>query len=352
MLLHSMPKPVIRGLLTKTLAYQISLPDGHELALPNPIYADDGPGTYAVTMVVGGRQGKFLKRPELGRLCESVERYIEVYEVLKSVPVAAQRTPQQRETVKFAKEVDRQYYKAMSGNRTLLLNDTSLPGVRALQRMLRDWCARATGTRPITQAPLYAGCATRFIEQRARQHRPPVKNPAANYTWYLTTSCMMQMKLAPEVVIVPVIRTWEPHQLPASEILATLMARARVESAGGYNAGQPGSTTDRMAKSPRVWDDDKASVVDRCSYFLEHIRESDEAMRKRAQDIAAIPRLLREIEETKAAISAIEAEIAAECPDPSAVLDTTGLGIQPHVDQAAALKDIVDPVAALNTIRL
>ncbi|RYP73031.1 hypothetical protein DL771_003899 [Monosporascus sp. 5C6A] len=301
MLLHSMPKVLIEGIVRRTLGVQLYLPPAHEMALPNPVYPDDGPGTYVAVMAVSGRLGRFLTRDELGSLCDRITRYIEAFEAWQDCPDPARMTVPQRELLLFAKNVDRTYWPAAAGKEPLFLTPGRLPKVRCLLAMFQTWRAAASGSKPISQAPQYVGCAARSIAARSKSHTPPLANPDANYTWWLTMSRLRHMRLVPDVLLIAATRNWEPQQLPIGEIL-------------------PGGTTDKIAKEPRDWPQDREAVLERCSYLRDNLRESNESMEHRAEVLDSIPALSRDLYDLMGEIHGLEAE-ARELPDPRSLED-------------------------------
>ncbi|RYP43912.1 hypothetical protein DL768_009571 [Monosporascus sp. mg162] len=343
-LLHSMPKVLIEGIVRRTLGVQLYLPPTHEMALPNPIYADDGPGTYVAVMAICGRMGRFLTKGELGSLCDKIKRYIEAFETWQDCPDPARMTPGQRALLQFARDVDRTYYPAAAGGEPVFLSPGRLPKVRCLLAMFEAWRAAATGSKPIAQAPQYVGCAARSIAARSRSHAPPLTHPESNYTWWLTMSCLRHMRLAPDVLLIPATRNWEPQQLPIGEILVTCLADARVEDGGGFNAGQPGGTTDKIAKDPRDWARDRESAMERRSYLTDNLRESDESMQRRADVLESIPALSRDLYGLLGDIITLEAE-ARELPDPRSLGDGGAPpGEHPQIAKARLYLDFVEAV--------
>ena len=75
-------------------------------------------------------------------------------------------------------------------------------------------------------------------------------------------------------------------------------------------------------------------------------------MRKRAEDLNAIPRLLSEIQEMKVEITNMENELTEELRDPAELLNLEGCLIQPHEDQARILQDLNKLLVTLKNLSL
>ncbi|KAI1772024.1 hypothetical protein F4818DRAFT_427394 [Hypoxylon cercidicola] len=298
LLLHSVPKILLRGLAMGILGWQARLHPPHPLAISQPIYADDGPGTYVATMGILGRDGRGPSANEWVTVCEKIEAYIEASEVLDRTP-PAQRTAAMNKLVLDARRIDRIYAHSDSGSRLAFVghiksasNETDK--WRVLIRTLRGFRDKAPDPdKPLLQTPSYVGCARDSIVHRSSSHCPQKGYQKGNEGWWLTMSCLMDMGLVPDVHIVHAVRIWEPDQLPMSEVLMTVVARSELGS-WGFNFMVPGSTTAVKVPNPAR---DVMGVWFHRHYLEEQLRESREGLDRAIRAVTEIPKLITEIRE-------------------------------------------------------
>lgn len=78
------------------------------------------------------------------------------------------------------------------------------------------------------------------------------------------------MKLEPNVIVVPYLRTWAQGQLPASDVVGTILANSMIETCG-YNIWPPGRTPDLKNRS---WKKDKLAAIDQRSWLIDQLEIS------------------------------------------------------------------------------
>ncbi|KAI1375739.1 hypothetical protein F4677DRAFT_445903 [Hypoxylon crocopeplum] len=219
-LLHAIPKDLLRSLILGTVAFDFS-------QSPKPAsYAVDGPGAYVAAMTISGRSGKWLSRNEIAELIQKLDKYVAAYEAWKThcgQPKGAIDT----DLDSYAKMVDSQYG-ARDANKTEELrfaNDDAVAKIR-----------------PFTSSPLYVGCS-KDMGTLTTAFDPNNGLGDTNKLWSLVCSVLQFIGKTPLVVVVPVIRTWTREQLPLAEILTTALASSLVTQ-DGFNIHGPGTTLD------------------------------------------------------------------------------------------------------------
>lgn len=208
LLLHSMPKHLIRAVIYGVTAVMSMVPPGVEGHLSTCTYLFDGPGAYVVSIAVRGRGGKWLKGEELRRIIELLQKYRDAAKVYDNKD--KRNTPEERELVNFAYDVDRVYNThAKQGEAGYMYSDANDGKAASFINGLKSLLQEADDDVPISQAPTYVGCSKSSIQTRIANHTPQTRwhSGKANYIWWLTMSCMRIMNLEPNVVAVPAIRT-------------------------------------------------------------------------------------------------------------------------------------------------
>ncbi|KAI0415220.1 hypothetical protein F5X98DRAFT_347314 [Xylaria grammica] len=254
LLMHSISVAHIRAIVMGTIGWQIS-PEraGTSEALAPSPYHQNGPGTYIATISIQGCQGKGLSGNEYKHLADKVALYLMAYEA-SQLP-EEQRTQTMTDALEWAYFVDSYYAQrqAKLGTSAFLESADSYNKVALLERNFRSFHACTIPLDPdahLVQGMSYVGCAARDMTERSSFHLQSSQYEGSYYTWWLTMSCTRDMGLQPVVRIIHAIRTWEPKQLPISEVLVTVLARSLVEDCG-FNAWPPGDVTDSITKSPR-----------------------------------------------------------------------------------------------------
>lgn len=244
MLVHSMPKHLIRAVVLGVTAVMRSVPFDVPGHLAKHIYIVDGPGAYVVSIAVEGREGKWLTGKELRGLIKLLDKYRDAAQLRANQH--SQHTAEERKLLAFARDVDRFYVNSSQiDGASYISNGKSSEKLASFTHGLKSLLRGAAEDVALCQAPNYVGCSTTSIKIRTASHTPKANwyINKGNYVWWLTMSCMRMMNLEPEVFAVPAIRTWEYGQLPIAEILLTQLAGSLVEDRG-YNIAQPGSTPD------------------------------------------------------------------------------------------------------------
>ncbi|KAJ2981981.1 hypothetical protein NUW58_g6547 [Xylaria curta] len=283
MLLHSIPRAHMRAIVMGTIGWQTW--SGHQppVMLHSNPYKNNGPGTYIATICIDQRRGKGLSGNEYNTLAQMLEDYLQAYQASK---LANQHRPQSaQDLLKWARGIDLIYAskRAKSGQTASIHASTVAldPNIHLAQGMS------------------YVGCASRDITSRSSAHKQDSHFESSNYTWWLTMSCLVEMGLSPVVRVNHAIRTWEPDQLPISEILVTILSHSMVEERG-FNAWPPGSMPD--PGTLHDWDTDLFSVMHYRNFLQTQLAESGEAFAKRSKKLKGLEELKISTSDSQAAI--------------------------------------------------
>ncbi|XXH03225.1 hypothetical protein Hte_009623 [Hypoxylon texense] len=220
-LLHSIPKDLLRSLILGTVAFE-----AQRLAPRLPCYNAEGPGAYAATMAIEGRNDAF-----------------KAWKIHRGNPQSASH----KILRDFAEDVDNQYGKrdANKPNELRFIRESSVWKVEALIQSLERRCHTSISGSDMTRqvaSPLYVGCSKNIVTRApAYQPRNGLKN--ANKLWGLVCCLLNSMGKPPSVNVVPIIRTWNRTDLPLAEVLVTMLGNSLV-CQDGFNGHGPGTATD------------------------------------------------------------------------------------------------------------
>ncbi|TRX88795.1 hypothetical protein FHL15_010365 [Xylaria flabelliformis] len=293
MLIHSIPRKHIRAIVMGTIGWHIAPERGASAeALRGNPYKRNGPGTYIATITIDGRGGRGLSGIEYQTLAEKVEDYLEARDA--SQVQAQLQTRRMKDLLKWANRIDRffAHKRASLGTTVLVSTDRAYEKMRDLVKVFRSRHASTIQLDPNAhpiQGMSYVGCAIKDIRDRSASHHHHSTYEQSNYTWWLTMSCIKDMGLLPFVRISHAIRTWEPEQLPLSEILVTVLAQSMIEECG-FNAWLPGGTVDSLAPH-RNWDGDLIDVMHYRTYLPDQLRETADLLEDFTKKLVSIDEL-------------------------------------------------------------
>lgn len=266
-LLHYVHPLMLKAIARGTLAFE------HE---QNPAFRDQYqynaktvPGTYAVSVSIKGRGGKFLNQREIKRLVDLIDEYGEAAEAFhKDGKWDDVRNVTHVQLKGFVAAVDGKLSGVSSKTKDNAPKFAPAPGtvkkVRELSQMFRR---RIDPTLPAVddveedyqvQAPIMIGCTSETIWERTEHHEPrfhkdsPLTPTAGSLqsttpTWGLTLSLLAVMGLEFKVVRVAALAIFNPKDLPRSEMLLTTVAQSLVWQMG-FNIIQGGGQYDPKPK--------------------------------------------------------------------------------------------------------
>ncbi|KAI0020916.1 hypothetical protein F4780DRAFT_321428 [Xylariomycetidae sp. FL0641] len=245
MLLHTIPRPLLEAIIMGTVAHSALNQPQQTL----PCYKGEGPGAYVAAMSIKGRAGYFTNALENHELIRGMRDYCEAYEHQVKGVVGLRATRLRA----AANSVDSQFGRRSDPTRLSWITNThACRRVRLMIDRLREKNddIRNTGKSLLhhhMQGPLMVGCSNE-LSLRMPQHDPadPTQLTGTTYTWALMLCVLKKLNLDPVVTVIPVVRVWEPEQLPLSEILVTALA-ASYAFQDGFNVvgagGQDGTFT-------------------------------------------------------------------------------------------------------------
>ncbi|KAI0532480.1 hypothetical protein GGR58DRAFT_507404 [Xylaria digitata] len=265
MLAHSIPRHYISAIVMGTIGWRI-FPERAKTpeALQASLYNSNGPGTYIATMSISQHHGKGLSGNEYKMLADKVALYLKAYDA--SLVPDNQRTKDMEDALRWAYHVDFYYAaKMVKRGKTAFINTPNA----------------------YKKGMSYIGCATRDIDDASSAHLQDHKFEGSNYTWWLTMTCIRDIGLWPRVHIAHAIRTWEPTQLPISEVLVTMLTGSMVEDFG-FNTAPPGDTYDSSAGSSRDWDGDLYGVMYYRTYLTDQLNEPSRGLDEAANNLMTL----------------------------------------------------------------
>lgn len=322
---HTIPRQVLESLVLGTFAHDFMRKSGR------PSYYRDmrGFGVHAVAIAVAGRDGAWLKPPELTKLIGHLEDYIDASIGYFDRDGAAPRDRQEGSARDFVSKVDNMFgqHAKEEGPRFVVSNDTDvLEGWRALVSSLklrrdRSLAIDPSGRKPLLQGPLYAGCSAK-LQTRSKAYDPQSgkksKLEGVNRAYAIVMSLMMYMSIEPVHICRCVTRLWNRTDLPTAEILVAALGNSYISQDGfnrivcGGESGRPrarrksraragGRTGSKSPKAPKTppaahavdgeeHGDEGGSLFDneaeeyvkgRERYFFDNIFASVEELRKR-----------------------------------------------------------------------
>ncbi|KAI0199129.1 hypothetical protein F4808DRAFT_471819 [Astrocystis sublimbata] len=177
----------------------------------------------------------------------------------------------------------------------MLPTSKSPENLKDLVKVFRSFHASTVPLDPdahLVQRMAYVGCATKDISDRSSQHHQYSQYDGSNCTWWLTMSCLKDMQLNPQIHVAHAIRTWEPEQLPMSEILVTTLVHSMVDERG-FNCWPPGGTKDN--NPGRCWDGDIIDAMQHTKYLPDQLEESANLIGELTEKVKSIDQLTHDL---------------------------------------------------------
>ncbi|KAI0169913.1 hypothetical protein GGR52DRAFT_573962 [Hypoxylon sp. FL1284] len=290
----------LAGLVLGTLGWQARLPSSHPLSLPQPIYNSDGPGTYVATIAIEGRGGKGLSADEYTTIADKIQACVEAHDEMISIN-CSRYTPAMTQKLEDARRIDRIYPPSVPRN----------DDIPSLPRKAKNIHA------PLAQSISYVGSAVRSIESQSIKREPQHRFEFDDCTWWMTMSCIRDMNLVPDVVVVPAVRIWSPEHLKTSEVLMNIVGRTAVER-WGLNCKMPGWAIARSELPDRNWDGDRMDAWTHRSYLVDQLTESREDLGRSLYAFREIPRrvsILQDLRQEHAATLETLSQLTVSTPD-------------------------------------
>lgn len=275
-LLHYLHPRTLKAIVRGTLAYEYMQDPEFRMHQYN---GNEVAGTYAVSMCIEHRKGRFLNGQELELLASFIEDYVSAATACRDNGWhwdANDISHGIHET--FVQQVDGAYSLPTNGRPKFAKTDAALEKLTELAAMFGRRINRALdpgGLEHQIQAPMMIGCTSEIITERTKDHAPhygvlKLANLASclentTNTWGLTLSIIKScLHLEPEVVHMAALAIFDSEDLPLSEMLLTTVAQSLVWQTG-FNIIQGGGEADREG---RGFKDEKNVCYDRT--FLSH----------------------------------------------------------------------------------
>ncbi|KAG4219977.1 hypothetical protein PC116_g31544 [Phytophthora cactorum] len=165
----------------------------------------------------------WLNRDEIRGLIHKLLKYITAYRAWKD-HLGTPSDPEHAELDAFTRDIDTQYggrdSKKPDGMRFISDDDAVTKAELFVKSPEKRCDPSLSGTDQVYQvsSPLYAGCS-KNMKDRAVTYQPNTGLKMADKLWGLVCCTLAYMGKDPEIVVVPVIRTWRRPDLPLAEIL-------------------------------------------------------------------------------------------------------------------------------------
>ena len=247
-------RDVLYSLVRHTLAYDFSKRPSNSGHPPssktfNPRHR----GTYATSIAIKGRDGRFLIKVEIRTLIARLRAYVRAADYLPGINFWPNPAVRNAHTQKI-EEIDCWYRRgaASPGNPRFLESARAITNTKLLIATLERYASfPGPGIEPLRQSPIMVGCTSKTIEERTKAHLPGSGLSNTTATWALTLCAIRSMGLIPEVVVVPIVVTESNDELLLSERLVTTLVQSFVEQ-DGFNIIEAGGQGD--ASHPGVTD--------------------------------------------------------------------------------------------------
>ncbi|KAI1764159.1 hypothetical protein GGR53DRAFT_466569 [Hypoxylon sp. FL1150] len=265
-LLHAIPRGLLEALILGTVGYYFASAP----YVTRECYDADGPGTYVAAMTITGRHGRFTNVEEDEKLVVALRKYCDAYAGQKARQGGPPASQTDVDLDTFARNVDKTF-----GSR---------PGSKKDQSFERRCVAsRNQGSSRLAyhkQGPLMIGCSNQ-LDERMGHHDPYSSSGLSQttYTWALTL-CLIssELNLIPEVIVKPVIRTWENEYLGPSEVLVSALGLSYVFQ-DGFNVVGGGSQ--KGDKQSSVLLEAKEHVFVTKPWFRDNLEATQKELEKR-----------------------------------------------------------------------
>ncbi|KAI1480341.1 hypothetical protein F4774DRAFT_425116 [Daldinia eschscholtzii] len=300
LLLHTIPRPVLRSIVMRMVAYDFWERDSDNRML---LYDREGPGAYIVTLSVLNRRGRAWSVKENKEIIKYLKLYahaIETYEREGDSYGDSQLVEHDRTSMQVAADIDKVYQKTDSesgGIENKSDSESSGPSwwqeprfasssktnksrsVRHLIQMLRKRnIANVDENEPAKQSVCMVGNSD-DIEKRTQNHRLISALSNTAHCWGLLVSCLKYAGLEPEETIIPVCKAWKVEHINMAEILVTVLAGSLI-SVGGLNVKQAGTKSEKNPPHARVFESGRIHVWRSKPWFHENLAHSNPSLSK------------------------------------------------------------------------
>ena len=325
-LFHSLSRPLLRGMLLKTVGMDLYEKDITE-ANWSHVYGVKGGGAYVALMYVRHRRGRFLCLREIRELIEMLKRYalaVDAYDdyvVDDRLEVLGPR----RDDLTFSQKVDDEVRSVQH-----FIEDTpryerprfggqppAMPGtprdmsknIRHLIAMFEKRCVGGGENEEIVQwqAPMMVGNASN-LRRRINDHFADTSMSATPKLWALTISCLRMMDVPVQVQVAPLFCAWEMDQVDLGEVLGTIIGGTLLPG-DGFNVKQPGTRGGAADIRGDGLEDAVAEVFYWRGWFQENLEQSIADTHGSGEVLAGLRVHIASLEQYKSRADELEARI-------------------------------------------
>ena len=371
LLMHSIPRPVLRSLAMRMMGFDFWKRDDDERK--TWLYAIEGPGTYVVSMAIYNREGRMWTGSEFLDLIGHLETYasaVDAIEIRGDSYGNSQLSADDFKALYVARDIDGQYLTSGqnetqdNGSEASVIEEFSLPRFASSDRknqsrnikLLLETMRGLTITEPDIswlQSFTIVGNAE-DVMRRVQDHRFLSSLSKTPKLWGLVGSCLKYMDLESQAVIVPICKAWKTEHINLGEILITVIAGSLV-SRGGLNVYRPGTRSEKTAPSQRELDECRRLVLSK-PWYMDNIRASTYTTRhmKGVQEYSADDHDIKKLEEELVAdkewfnqVHSWKDKIEQALDDHSDICDSAEKGIARIQEEMADVDGQEDLLSAL-----
>lgn len=251
LLLHSIPRPVLRSLVMRTLAYDFWEKDTERRR--NMLYDFEGPGVYVMSLSIEGRHGEGWSIEENNQLLTALMHYGKAIEACEKRYVTddwgnSQFDDETIKSLNVAMKIDKQYAEsdvwdgetypmprfASTSNTDKSKHVRELFHLLETSRNVAGWDRNANSLQSVCMVG-----NSDDVEKQKQSHSLIGSLTNTPHTWGLLVSCLRYIGLEPEETCIPICKSWKPEHTNQAEILITILSGSLI-SVGGLNVHQLG----------------------------------------------------------------------------------------------------------------
>ncbi|KAI1469600.1 uncharacterized protein F4812DRAFT_469725 [Daldinia caldariorum] len=292
-LLHTIPRPVLRSIVMRMVAYEFWERDSENHTL---LYDKQGPGAYIVTLSIANRRGSawtILENREIISLLEHYAKAVETFEAAgDNYTHGSQLDDAEVRHMEVARRIDEMYEKPNTSS--AIANDSQgdvesvsqastrpswweqprfassgrgnkSGSIRHLIRMLEKRnIAGLDENEPSKQSVCMVGNSD-DVERRTQSHRLITNLRGTPHCWGLLVSCLRYAGLEPEETIIP--------------ILVTVLAGSLI-SVGGLNVKQAGTKSEKNPPSAKIFERCRIHVWGAKPWYYENLSHTNPSLKR------------------------------------------------------------------------
>ncbi|KAI4868250.1 hypothetical protein F4820DRAFT_456552 [Hypoxylon rubiginosum] len=267
LLLHSIPRPVLRSIVMRMVAHDFWERDSESRKL---LYDAEGPGAYIASVSVVGRDGCGWSIAENSQIVTYLEQYAHAIDLKEKDEDHYGGSPYSDDDVaafRVSEEIDK-------------VDDTTTEDSQSQNFSMPRFASSSRKNKSRHVWQLIA------LLKKRDDPNAPQKEPCkqcfcmvGNSDDGLLVSCLKYAGFEVQDTIVPICKAWRIDHINLSEILLTVLAGSLV-SVGGLNVKQPGTKSEKNPPSDRAFEGCRLHVWRGNPWFEENLVHSYPQMKE------------------------------------------------------------------------